>query len=116
MRTIGEIIDAVQDGKKDFEPDELRLTVSCLAAALAIDLKRIMQLSCAKKENKNPILMNDPKYVAEETFKNRKAMHAVTPLHYLGDSHNPDSEECQRWRRLSLKIFDHVAKQRTKKE
>lgn len=29
MRTIGEIIDAVQDGKKEFDTDELRLTVAC---------------------------------------------------------------------------------------
>lgn len=107
MKTIGEVIDAVQDGERP-DYDELRLTVASLSGLLSFDLNALMDLAKAKKEGKKPILTYDPVHQAEEAFRRRKTAFGVTPLHYLGDSYNPDKEECQKWRRVAKGLLKKV--------
>lgn len=107
MKTLSQIIDAVQAGEKP-DYDDLRYTVVALSFLRTRDFMAIMDLAKAKRENKKPFMKWDPEWVAEERFKVFKAAMAMPPIQYVGDSHDPDNPECQKFRAMSLNLIKRV--------
>lgn len=109
MRTLSEIIDSAQDGQRPTE-EECYWAMLCLAALYNRSLMKLFKLSTAVK-NDDPKLKLRADLYATSAFDSNKSAMNVTPQHYLGPSHDPATEECQKWRKMSKGILRYVASQ-----
>lgn len=107
-KTLGEIIESVHEGQRpDYE--DLRYAVVALCALRTFDYLALQKLHQAKVENQKPVLTRDPSYAFEESHNRYRRALLIPPKDYCGPSHDPDTEECQHWRRLSKKIIAKVS-------
>lgn len=107
MKTLADIVEEVAHGKKP-DYDDLRYAVVALNALPSFDQRAILDLYRAKKEGKRPILRFDPEHQANESFTRTQNAFSKPPKEYVGPSHDPDTEECQRMRKISKKILSKV--------
>ncbi len=105
MRTLFDIIELVKDGDKP-EYDELRYAVVALSALRHFDSDALRKIAKRESEGKPPL----SQYYAEESFKRFKAALLIDPKSYCGPQHDPDTEECQKFRKMAKGILKHVTK------
>ena len=104
MKTLGQIVEEIYDGgKPDYE--SLRYAMVAINALRVFDQRALLNLYLAKLDGKKPILTYDPEYQANESLRRAAAAFEKSPKEYVGPSHDPDTEECQRWRRLGKKLM-----------
>lgn len=108
MKTLSQIIDEVQDGGRP-EYDELRYALVAMLALKSFDQKALMDLASKESAGKYRKDLFGLQYQAEESFRRLKSALNVPPKLYVGESHDPDSEECQRMRKISKKILNHIS-------
>ena len=106
MRTIGETIDDVRDGKRP-EYEELLYSLCVMATASHMDGVHIRQM--VGKGN----LEMRVKMLAKSNFDKWKAIHNANPIEYLGDD-IPSNPEYQDRRDKSKKLLDHIKSQNEK--
>lgn len=107
MKTLGQIIDDVKDGAKpDYE--DLRYAVIALDALRHFNWNSLHTLATREKAGKYRADLFGLQHAVEERFNQQKAAFAVPPKQYVGTSHDPDTEECQRWRKMSKNILKKV--------
>lgn len=107
MKTLNEILDEVCDGgRPDYE--DLRYALVAMKALHNFDHKAIMNLWIRERDGKyNPKLFG-LEWQVNESFNRFKTALNLPPKQYVGTSHDPDTEECQRWRRISNGILKAV--------
>lgn len=109
MKTLSEIIDEVDSGGRP-EYDELRYALIAMKALHHFDSKAIRNLYQREKDGKYRPELFGLKYASEESFRRFKTALGIPPKQYVGPDHDPDTEECQRWRKLSLGLLNKVMK------
>ena len=107
MKTLSQILDEVQDGKKP-DYDDLRYALIAMKALHHFSSDAIRKLWQREKEGKYRKGLFGLEYQANEQFNRFKAALALPPKQYVGPSHDPDTAECQRWNRISKGILKHV--------
>lgn len=107
MKTLHEIIDEVDSGGRP-DYDDLRYALIAMKALRHFDANAIMKLHQREKDGKYRPELFGLKYAAEESFRRFKAALGIPPKQYVGTSHDPDTEECQRWRKLSMGLLNKV--------
>lgn len=109
MKTLSQIIDEVQDGQKpDYE--DLRYAVVAILALRHFDSNALMKLYKREKEGKYRKEFFGLDYEVKESFRRYKTALEMPPKQYVGPSHDPDTEECQRWRKMAHNVLNHVMK------
>jgi hypothetical protein len=111
MKTLSQIIEEVGDGGRP-DYDDLRYALVAVNALRGFDQRALLNLVRGKREGKKPVLAYDPEYQANESFKRAANAFAKPPKEYVGPAHDPDTEECQRSRRISKKILNKVLERR----
>ena len=106
-KTLGEIIEEVDSGGRP-DYDDLRYAFIAMKALRHFDANAIRELREREEKGRYRPELFGLKWQAEESFRRFKAALGVPPKHYVGPSHDPDTEECQKWRRISRGIFNDV--------
>jgi hypothetical protein len=107
MKTLGAIIEEVKDGKRpDYE--DLRYAVVALQALQCFDMRAITKLAQREKEGTYKAAMFGLQWEAEESFKRLKTALSMPPQEWVGPGHDPDTEECQAFRKMSKKLLKKV--------
>lgn len=107
MRTLSEIIDLAQDGgMPTFE--ECYWAMLALNALNNMNMKRVMDIYSARDK---PSLKMCAELKWKGSFEANKAAMNVTPQHYLGPTHDPANPECQKFRKFSKSVLNHVLSQ-----
>jgi hypothetical protein len=104
-KTLSQILDAVKDGLKP-EYEDLRFAVLALDALLYFESNTIRSIAEGVRKNKKPFLSSDPIYQEESGFQRRKKAFARPPKEWVGESHNPDSLQYQKFRTGSKNILN----------
>jgi len=112
VKTIGEIIEEVADGGKP-DYDDLRYTLIAINALRTFDQRALMKLAEAKRLGQKPIITRGPEYQATQSFRRVKLAYQKPPKEYVGPSHDPDTEECQRFRRIAKGLMKKVMSRQT---
>ena len=107
MKTLGQIVEEVGNGGKP-DYDDLRYAVVALGALRGFDQRALIKLAEGKREAKKPLLTYDAEHQANESLNRAKWAFSKPPKEYVGPEHDPDTEECQRFRRLSKAILAKV--------
>lgn len=107
MKTLSEIIDETKDGGRP-EYDDLRYALVAMCALHHFAFKNLNDLAQREREGKYKPTLFGLDYASRERFKQFKAALAMPPKEYVGVSHDPDSEECKRWRAMSKGILKKV--------
>lgn len=111
MRTLSAIIDDVQDGiKPDYE--ELRYTVVALLALRHFDANAIRKLYQRERDGKYKPALFGLEWEAKESHERYRRALAVSPKDYVGPEHDPDTEECQRFRRMAKGVLKHLTQRK----
>ncbi len=105
MKTLLEIVDEIKDGLKP-EYEDLRFAVLALDALLYFESNAIKNIAEGARKNQKPFLNSDPLYQSEESFNRRKKVFAKPPKEWVGESHDPDNSEYQKFRKGSKKLFE----------
>lgn len=107
MKTLSEIIDETKrGGRPDY--DDLRYALVAMCALHHFAFKSLMDLAARERNGKyNPKLFGLD-WASRERFNGLKSALAVPPKEYLGNSHDPDSEECKKWNRVCDAILEQV--------
>jgi len=87
--------------------EECYWAMLALDALHNLDLMRLFKLINEVKNDSKSVKMR-AELVANNSFKSVKTAMNVTPKHWLGPSHDPSTEECQKWRKISKAILNHV--------
>lgn len=109
MKTLSEIIDEVQDGGKP-DYDDLRYAFVAVSALRHFDANAINKLYLREKDGKYKKELFGLEWAAKESFNRFKTALAVPPKQYVGVQHDPDTEECQRFRKMAKGVLGHVMK------
>ena len=110
MKTLGEIINDVKDGKKP-NYEDLRYTVVALSALHHFAFNSILELARREKEGKYKPSLFGLEWHAKERFDNFQAALKLPLKQYVGTSHDPDSTECQEWRAMSKRLLAKVTEE-----
>lgn len=104
MKTLLEIVDEIKDGlKPDYE--DLRFAVLALDALLDFESNAIHSIAGGVRKNQKPFLISDPIYQEESGFQRRKKAFARPPKEWVGESHNPDNLQYQKFRAGSKNLL-----------
>lgn len=109
-KTLGDILDEVQDGGKP-EYDDLRYALLAMSALRHFDSDAIFNMARKEKEGKYHADLFGLQYQVEQSFRRIHDALNVPPKHYVGPSHDPDTEECQKFRRFGKALLKKVAAQ-----
>lgn len=107
LSTLGQIIEDVHDGGRP-DYDDLRYALVAMTALRGFDNRALLALARAKRENQKPIITRDPEYQARESHERYRRALEKPPKEYVGPEHDPDTEECQRMRRLAKNVMRKV--------
>jgi len=110
MKTMSDIIDFAQDGNMPTH-EECYWAMLALNALGTFHTRSIMRLAEAEREGKKPILTNSAVHQAEQHFLRLKTAYQTAPKDWLGPEHDPSTPECQKWRKMSKGILQHVIQQ-----
>lgn len=107
MKTLGEIIDETKDGGRP-DYDDLRYALIAMCALHHFAFKSLIDLAQREHEGKYKPNLFGLDWASRERFNQLKAAMAVPPKQYVGESHDPDSEECKKWRSISKNVLKHA--------
>lgn len=107
QKILSQIIDEVQDGGRP-EYDDLRYAVVALSALHGFNMMALVKLASKEKEGKYRKDLFGLDWESRESFRRFQAALKMPPKVYVGESHDPDSEECQRWRKISKGILNKL--------
>lgn len=107
MKTLDEIIEEVKDGfKPDYE--DLRYALLAVCALYHFDSNAIRKLYQREQEGKYRPELFGLEWEAKESHRRLQTAFRLPPKQYVGKSHDPDTEECQKWRRISKGILKKI--------
>lgn len=106
-KTLLQIVDDIKDGLRP-EYEDLRFAVLALDALLYFESNAIRSLAETVRKKTKPILSGDPLYQEESSFSRRKVAYAKPPKDWVGESHNPDNYDYQKFRKSSKKLFNKI--------
>jgi hypothetical protein len=106
-KTLGTIIGEVQDGMKpDYE--DLRYALLAMSGLRTFDSMALMRLAERERNGKYKPDLFGLQWQWEESHKRGHTAFNMPPKQWVGPSHDPDTEECQRFRKMSKGILKKV--------
>lgn len=107
MKTLGEIIDQVKEGKKP-EYDEIRYAVCALDSLLTFDGMAFRKLAEGEMESKKKVLVYSAEWQYEDNFNRNKRAFSTSPKDWLGWNNNPDNPEYVNRRKNNIKLMENI--------
>lgn len=110
MRNIAEIISDAKDGIVP-NHEECFWTMLALSGKLHFamrDLEAIGEALTLYNDNKLRLFCELRVKSKESVFTDKFHFHKLDPKKYVGNSHNPFSEECRQWRDMGKKIIENA--------
>jgi len=115
MKTLIEIIEDVKDGVKP-EYDDLRYALLAMCALRHFDNNALYKLWNKERNGKYKPDFFGLEWEVEESFKRTKSALNQPPKLFVGETHDPDIEECQKFRKFAKKILEKAETATTRKE
>lgn len=91
--------------------EECYWAMLALNALNGLNTKRLLELGIDAERDRPSLKLSIANKV-KHSFDSTKIAFGVTPQHWLGPSHDPRTEECQRFRRMSKGILKHIENRR----
>lgn len=107
MKTLSEIIDETKDGGRP-EYDDLRYALVAMCALHHFAFESLRKLAQQEREGKYKPALFGLDWHARERFNQFKAALNVPPKQYVGPQHDPDTEECQKFRKMANRLLTKV--------
>lgn len=103
MRTLGEIIELVKSGGRP-EYEELRYALVAISLLGVKDSMAFGTLFTAERQGHSRGTKSSI-FQAERHHERWKEALNTDPKTWIGNDHDPDNQECQRFRKLAFKIW-----------
>ncbi len=108
-KTLGTIMEEVMDGLKP-EYDDLRYALIAMSSLRIFDSMALYKLWDKERNGKyNPKLFG-LEWQANESHNRTKTAFGKPPKEWLGTNHDPDCDECQRFRKGAKNLLSIVEK------
>ncbi len=107
MKTLGTIIEEVMDGLKP-DYDDLRYALIAVNSLRHFDSNAIMKMWGKEKDGKYRHDLFGLEWEAKESHNRAHTALNLPPKQWVGSAHDPDTEECQRFRKMAKGLLAKV--------
>jgi len=110
MKTTGQIIEEVMDGLRP-DYDDLRYALIAVNSLRSFDSRAILKLWNREREGKYKPKLFGLEWEASESHNRAARALNIPPKEWVGAAHDPDTGECQRFRKLAKGLLNKVTAQ-----